>query len=400
MQAFWTMLKGNMKLVLRNKQALFLIVLIPILSTLILNLTKVDENKDPAQEFKMHVLVADASQTALSDELTILLKRNTSMIVEVLKEDVPEQKEVKEFFTQKANTSAISSFVYIPSNFETRVLNGENEDLVLLFDTGADERAELLDMNLTMALNKFSMFSKIAQGKSDVFTRLLEEAKKVETKGELVILDKKGERVSQDKKGYSFALGMFVAAITTTLIFSNTFIVGLFIKEKHNGVLKRIQLTNTSMLNYTMVKVLIAVGSLMLQTGLIMIGIRLIFKIDLGISIWIMGFLIFGLGLVLTCIGICSGVMFDNITIANYVALGFSIIANMLAGLYFPLESAPQWMQKIAMIFPQRWFVYTADKVLQGNYNVLYQYGAVIGALILFFLAISLLGFKLNRIYN
>lgn len=399
MYGFWVMLKNNVKLVLRNKQTLLLIIVIPILSTLILNMTRVEEGQDPAHEFKMNVLVVDESKTALSKELINSLQKDSSMIVEVAKEQI-DAKSAKEFFTKTANKSTLTSFIYISPDFEKKIFKGDIQEGILLFDTGSDERVQLLEANLNIVLEKFIMFSKITQGKKEAFNHLLEQAKKNETKSERVIVDKEGKAVDQNEKGYSFSLGMFVAAITLILVFSNNFIVGLFIEEKHNRVLKRIQLTNVSMISYVMVKTILAIGALTIQTGLIMIGIQMIFKVNLGISIWIMGVLIYGIGLFLTCVSICSMSFFDNIATANYVGFAVIIITNMLSGLYFPFEGAPTWMQNVAMLLPQRWFVLAADNILQGNYEVLYQYGMVIGALMLFFLAVSLLGFKLNKSYN
>ncbi len=400
MHGLWIMLKANVKLVLRSKQTLFLIILIPILSTLILNLTSVEEGEDQGYEFKMNVLVVDESKTMLSRELINDLQKDNSMIVEVAKEEGMSSEEIKAFFIKTANKSIMSSFIYIPSDFEANILQGDVKEILILFDTGTDERVKLLDAHLNSITGKFLVFSKIAQGKQETLNDLIEQSKKNETKSEVVILGKEGELAAQDKKDYSFSLSLFVAAITMTLIFSNNFIVGLFIKEKHNRVLKRIQLTNTSMLSYIAVKVILAIGSLAFQTGLIMMGVKVIVQSDLGISIWIMGFLVFGLGSVLTCVSICSMSFFDDIATANYVGFALILIANMLSGLYFPFEAAPTWMQNVAMLLPQRWFVIAAGGALRGNEEVLYQYGWVIGALALFFLSVSLLGFKSRRNYN
>jgi len=400
MNIFWVMLKANYKLVLRNKQTLFLIILIPLLSTFILNMTSVSEGQDPAREFKMNILVVDESKTVLSKELINSLQKDNSMIVDVSEEKGISIGAVKDFFIKTANKSSITSFVYIPSDFEEKILQGAVKETILLFDTGTDERAKLLEAHLNMSLSKFSMFSKITEGNDKAFHSLLEQAAKNETKSHTVIVDQEGKVIPHNEKSYSFSLGMFVAALTMTLIFSNNFIVGLFIKEKHNRVLKRIQLTSVSMLSYVLVKLALALGALIIQTGLIMIGINIIFQVDLGMSIWIMGLLIFGLGLVFTCISICCVSFIDNIATANYVGFAFIIITNMLAGLYFPFEGVPTWMKNVAMILPQRWFILAADGALQGNYQVLYQYGMVIGALMTFFLAVSLLGFRLNKSYS
>lgn len=400
MNAFWVMLKTNYKLVLRNKQTLFLIILIPLLSTFILNMTSVSEDQDPARAFKMKVLVVDESKTGLSQELINSLQKDNSMIVEVSEEKGISAESAKGLFIKTANKLDATSFVYIPRDFEKKILQGDIEESVLLFDTGTDERVQLLEAHLNMALSKFLMFSKIIGGDEKKFADLLEQSKKNETKSKTVIVDQEGKGILLNEESYSFSLGMFVAALTMTLIFSNNFIAGLFIKEKHNRVLKRIQLTSVSMLSYVLVKAILALGSLIVQTGLIMIGIKIIFQVDLGMSIWIMGLLIFGLGLVFTCISICSVSFFDNMETANYVGFALITITNMLAGLYFPSEAVPTWMKNIAMLLPQRWFILAADGVLQGDYQVLYQYGMVIGALMLFFLAVSLLGFKLNKSYS
>jgi ABC-2 type transport system permease protein len=391
------MMRANFKLVFRNKQSLFLMILIPILSSCILSLTHIEEGQDQAHEFKMNVLIVDESKTVLSQKLVNSLRKDNSMIIQVAEAEGIGKESIKDFFTKTANKSIITSFIYIPKDFNKKIFKGDTEEAILLFHTGTDERIQLLDLHLNMILQKYLMFSSIIQGEEEAFNHLLEEEKKNETKSETRLLDQEGEVIPQNEEGYSFSLGMFVAALTMTLIFSNNFIVALFLKEKHNRVLKRIQMTHTSMLSYVCVKVILAVGSLIIQTGLIMLSIKMIFKINLGISIWLMGLLILGLGLVFTCASICSASFFDNITTANYVGFALIIITNMLSGLYFPFESVPTWMKNIAMLLPQRWFILAADDLLRGSYGVLYQYGMVIGALMLFFLSVSSLGFKYNR---
>ncbi|HHX62220.1 MAG TPA: ABC transporter permease [Epulopiscium sp.] len=400
MNTYWVMLKANFKLVFRNKQTLFLIILIPLLSTLILGITSVEEGQDPAREFKMNVLVVDESKTVLSQELINSLQQDPGIALKVSEEKGISTESIKEFSIRAANKSVATSIIYIPSDFEKKILQKDMQDIILLFETGTDERVHLLEAHLEMVMSKLSMFSKIASGNEKIFTDLLEQAKKNETKDHIVMVDDTGESIRPSEKSYSFLLGMFVAALTMTLIFSNNFIVGIFIEEKHNRVLKRIQLTSVSMLSYVMVKATLALGALIVQTGLIMFGINTILQIKLQMSIWIMGFLIFGLGLVFTCISICSVSFTDNIATANYIGFGFVTITNMLAGLYFPFENVPVWMKNIALLLPQRWFVLAANRVLQGNHQVLYHYGMVIGALMVFFLAASLLGFKLNKGYS
>ena len=397
MKGLWTMLKANLKLVLRSKQALLLILMIPILSTCILDLTTIEEGADPDRAYKMETLIIDASESALSEALIDRITDNDYMIAKIEKGIEIKHEDLKNDLTQRANQSEAACFIYIPKDFEDRILKGNRKESLYLFETGADERWALLDMNLNTVLNRFYILQEAAEGKEETFWQLFEEVKNSATDSEKILINKDGKSSLENKKGYSFSLGMFAAALTITLIFSNNFIVGLFIKEKQNKVIKRIKLTHANMFTYTLAKIITAVGVLIIQTSAILAGIKVIVKLELGIPLWMMGLLIFGLGLVLSCVCICCAAVFEHLSTANYAGLAFIIIGNMLAGLYFPLEVAPGWMQNAAMLLPQKWFVFSADKLLQGNNLALIQYGGVMMAFMIFFLAVSLLGFKVNK---
>ncbi len=400
METFWMMLKVNVKLILRNKQSFFLILFIPVLCTLILNLTTRDEEKDPAHEFKMGVYILNESGSELSNRLIETLENDPSMIIERTDSRISHEESVESFFIKKANRSMKSSFIYIPKDFENKVINGDAQDLILFYDTEADERAKLLEVHLNTFLVKYLMFGRVAQGNKEVFYDLINKDKESKIQYTNVIIDKEGDVISHNQAAYSFSMKMFVAALTVVMIFGNNIIIGLFFKEKHNQVLRRIQLTRASILNYTSAKIILAVISLSIQTVLIMLSIQLMVNADLGIGISTIGILIFGLGLVMIAVSTCSAVFIDSISTANYLGVGLIAITNMLAGLYFPLETAPAWMQNAAMFLPQRWFVFTASEVVLGNKHAFYQYGIVVGAMMIFFLAIALFGFKMNKSYS
>lgn len=396
MIGFFIMLKSNVKLVIRNKTLIFLLLLIPLISTLIL---KIPLNRDDSETaiFKMSVTVFDNSSTLLSEELINLLKSNSSFIVNV-KKDVPKDLiSAKEKATDLANKSIINGFIYIPSDFSDSVIKGKTDDIITIFSTGTDERVKVLENNINMILLRFNMYSRASNGDKGIFEELMKKAEQDKTASESVPVISGERALNSTEKSQVKNFGYFVAILAMTLMFSGNFISSIFIEEKENRILKRITLTKSSMLNYAMVKGLAAFIALIVQVTIIIIGIKVFVKVDVGINLTGITILILGLGLIFNSLSLALGTIFENLSSSNYLAFFIASISSLMAGLYFPLDITPEWMQNVSLIMPQRWIIKTAEQMLLGVNNAVMLFGIIVLAYMTLFLTIGFLGLKMNN---
>lgn len=388
------MLKCNIKLMLRNKASIFLIFLIPLFSTLILRIQISSMNT--MDTLRMSVIVFDNSSSSESDELLRVLKNNSTYNITVEEGTTNNLEDAKERSINLANKSINNGFVYIPSDFSKAIFNGFDDNVITIFTTGTDDRLNVLKSNIDMVLLRFNSYSKVANGDKEVFKELMERAELGKTVGESVSISEGEKILDNTGKNKIYDFGYFVAIMSIALIFSGNFISDIFIEEKNNRVLKRITITKSSMLNYGVVKAIASLGILIIQTTMVVIGIKLFVSVDLGMDLGEIAILTFGLGLIFNTLRLALGTIFESVSTANYLAFFIVTISSLMSGLYFPIDTVPKWMQNISLLMPQTWIVKTAEQILLGISGWIILFGVIVMAFVSIFMAIGFLGLKFN----
>jgi ABC-2 type transport system permease protein len=398
MNSYKIMLKTNLKLLLRNKFTFVLMFLIPLLAPLVLN---IPVNPDYLEnQIKLSVCIIDTSKSQLSQILIERLKDDESLIVTCKEDNIPALDELDAFLIDTANHTSIRTYIYIPSDFEDKVLSGEIKNLITLYDSGHDQRTDLLKGSLQSVFSRFYLYSNVSRGDSKSFYALLNSANSDKTQKEVVTLQSSSNMLTYNASPKVEPIRYLIAIICAAIFFGSVSIISIFIKEKENLVLKRITLSPAHPITYIGVKLSLGIISLIIQIGVMMLSIKTFTHLSMDISLLHMGLLILGLGLVFLSMSVCLGICLDSIDKVNYFALCIIVLSSMLAGLYFPIELSPKWMQNIALLFPQRWFIYTVDQLILGHTNVLYLYFSVAFGFVIFFISLALLGYKMNNKVN
>ncbi|HEY5525705.1 MAG TPA: ABC transporter permease, partial [Clostridium sp.] len=159
---------------------------------------------------------------------------------------------------------------------------------------------------------------------------------------------------------------------------------------------KRITITKSSMLNYGVVKAIASIAILIIQTTMVVIGIKLFVNVDVGMNLGEIAILIFGLGLIFNTLRLALGTIFESTSTANYVSFFMVTISSMMSGLYFPIDTTPKWMQNVSLLMPQRWIVKTAEQILLGASGWAILFGVIVMAYVAIFMSIGFLGLKFN----
>ena len=388
------MLKYNIKLMLRNKASIFLIFLIPLAATLILRIPLSSNNT--MDNHKLSITVFDNSSSSESNELIGVLKSNSTYNITVEEGTTGDLEDAKEKSINLANKSTNNGFVYIPSNFSESIINGMDDNVITIFTTGTDDRLNLLKSNIDMALLRFNSYSKVAKGDKEVFKQLMERAELGKTVGESVSISTGETTLDTNGKNQIFNFGYFVAIMSIALIFSGNFISDILVEEKNNRVLKRITITKSSMLNYGVVKAIASIAILIIQTTMVVIGIKLFVNVDVGMNLGEIAILIFGLGLIFNTLRLALGTIFESISTATYLSFFIVTLSSMMSGMYFPIDTTPTWMQNVSLLMPQRWIVNTAEQILLGTSGWAILFGVIVMAYVAIFMSIGFLGLKFN----
>lgn len=388
------MLKYNIKLMLRNKASIFLIFLIPLASTLILRIPLSSNNT--MDNHKLSITVFDNSSSSESNELIGVLKNNSTYNITVEVGTTGDLEDAKEKSINSANKSTNNGFVYIPSNFSESIINGMDNNVITIFTTGTDDRLNILKSNIDIALLRFNSYSKVAKGDKEIFKQLMERAELGKTVGESVSISTGETTLDTNGKNQIFDFGYFVAIMSITLIFSGNFISDILVEEKNNRVLKRITITKSSMLNYGVVKAISSISILIIQTIMVVIGIKLFVNVDVGMNLGEIGILIFGLGLIFNTLRLALGTIFESTSTTNYLSFVIVTMSSLMSGLYFPIDTTPKWMQNVSLLMPQRWIVKTAEQILLGTSGWAILFVVIVMAYVAIFMSIGFLGLKFN----
>lgn len=395
MTGFFIMLKANLKLILRNKASIFLVFLLPLASTLMLKLPE-DRGDLEDSNVKMSIQIFDNSSSQLSKELINKLESSGSFIITINEDTVEDLDLAREKAINIANRSTTNAMVFIPVSFSEDIVKGNTENLITIFSTGRDERVKVLESNINTVLSRFNMYHKFAKGDKTVFQQLLTAAEEQKTTRGSIEVSSTAKGLSDRQKYQIFNLGYLVAVMAIVLMFSGNFISSIFIEEKNNQVLKRITLTNSSLLNYAIVKATLALVVLIVQVIMVSIGVRLFVNMDIGMSFIEMSVLILGLGIIFNTLSLAIGNALGNMGSANYVTFFITTLSSLMSGLYFPLEITPKWIQNAALLMPQRWVIKTAEQLLLGTGTAILLFAVVVIGYMLLFLTFGFLGLKLS----
>lgn len=417
MTGFFTMFKANAKLLLRNKGFVCCILLLPLLTLLWLaipleypiesvgdNIIEVEEGERillPMVGLEFSIKVYDASGSRSSQYLLDGLLDTGSYSVYREKATDKTITQIKEEAITTANRSNIGIQLYLPIDFEERILNGEYKEAILVLKSNEDERIPLLYENLNRLMGKMVEFSHIEPSANNdgirSYHELLEErdgnarsrVEIVSTKNSRVITAK--ERHQKENFGYA------ISFLSLSSLLIGVFITGIFLKEKEYQVLRRITLTKTKIAGYGLSKIILIIPTTILQTSIYLLGLNTFVKAEIGVSNSEFALMAFGIGITFQLLSITLGTLFDNILTVNYVAFFVWVFTSTLSGLYFPVEKASTMIKTLSYLMPQSWSIRFFDGIKGEKAGIYAMFILIMLAFCIVFLSISTLGLKITE---
>jgi len=159
------------------------------------------------------------------------------------------------------------------------------------------------------------------------------------------------------------------------------------VKEKEIGTMEQINVSPIKKMDFILSKLIPfwIIGMIVLTLGLIIAYIVYdIVPLGSYFTIYVFGaiYLVAMLGF-----GLLISTYSDTQQQSQFISFFFTLIFNMLCGLYTPISSMPQWAQDMAIFNPLRYFVEVMrDVVLKGSQfsDLLYQLIAIISFAVIF----------------
>ena len=419
MRTFLTLLKMNIRLLLRNKGFLFFLCVTPIVSTIILGLktgdsvnfeeegarSRILELKDitaravyAGDTTALIVKVYDASGTELSEY--VLEELTKSGMYSVCRADVSGM--AGEAVTEQAKKDAFDDragvLLYLKPDFDRGVLEGNLEEALLTYMVSEDERLELFDEELTEELSQLHGLAASTGMDAEEITEFLKEMEEQLPKKEVVSLSGKKDialtaeqTACRDRIGYAFAI------ITLGFLFCGVCVAHTVIEEQENKVYTRIMLSGIGRQTYLGAKLVMALMISVLQTVILGICLFVAGNTDFGMNQFAFLMLIFLLGLIFSMVSLSMGILIGDVMSANYAVFALWSISALLAGLYFPLDSTSAILKAISYLMPQKWFLRAAELLFVGDKSVYSMVICITAAYLIVILSVSGVGLKIRR---
>lgn len=419
MRTFLTLLKMNIRLLLRNKGFLFFLCVTPIVSTIILGLktgdsvnfeeegarSRILELKDitaravyAGDTTALIVKVYDASGTELSEY--VLEELTKSGMYSVCRADVSGM--AGEAVTEQAKKDAFDDragvLLYLKPDFDRGVLEGNLEEALLTYTVSEDERLELFEEELTEELSQLHSLSASTGMDAEEITEFLKEMEEQLPKKEVVSLSGKKDialtaeqTACRDRIGYAFAI------ITLGFLFCGVCVAHTVIEEQENKVYTRIMLSGIGRQIYLGAKLVMALMISVLQTVILGICLFVADNADFGMNQFAFLMLIFLLGLIFSMVSLSMGILIGDVMSANYAVFALWSISALLAGLYFPLDSTSAILKAISYLMPQKWFLRAAELLFVGDKSVYSMVICITAAYLIVILSVSGVGLKIRR---
>lgn len=416
MNGFSTMLKCNLRLLLRNKGYLISVIGIPLLATLWIwfiqysstvtttasedtSITKIhidDKVLHPEDSLSLAVKVYDASHSKASEYFINTLSEYSMFSFYLADASGMTEEEIRKNAECTANTSNLFTSLYVPSDFEELMLTGTTDTAIVLYKTTEDDRAKLLGTNSQALLTTISRYGNLANHDKDAFYKLLTKAGDIKITRELTtVSNTELTELTREQKEQKNSFGYVLAFFILSFLLSGVFISSIYVSEKNNNVLKRITLTKANFFNYIVVKLILAVITLIIEETVICIGISIMGNI-LGLTTPQFIFITSGVGLILLLLSIVIGTYTNNVVTVAFGGFFAWTISNCLAGLYFPISENSLWLQSIAKLMPQYWSMEYYDLIQVGNGGGILMYLAVTLAFLALLGCLGVLGLRLT----
>ncbi|MCR4642525.1 MAG: ABC transporter permease [Lachnospiraceae bacterium] len=408
-----TMIKMNLKLLLRTKAFWFFLILTPILSTVVLK-SKFDSSAAYMQKEEGKILelsgaddklaynggngeylvkVYDASKSRLSEGL--LQNLAGSGMYMICRADLSEQGEVftEEFVDRHMESDGfedrMGAAVYIYPGFGSASSAEDYAENIKIYDLSGDERGELLEADIEFLING------CARGGED----FLDAVNAVYEKKELIsISGRESTELTAEQVNHKTQIGYAFAFMTLGFVFSGIFVAHSAISEQKNGVFTRIGLTGTGAVKYFASKLFTAVIISLMSTGVMGACSLFMDQHDLGMSRIKYLLLIFLLGLIFSSISMLLGMIIGDVMGANVAAFSVWCLSALLSGLYFPLNDTSDFIKMLASIMPQKWFLNASEMIITGDNTAFGMVLCITVAYLCVVVSMGSLGIRLKRV--
>ena len=400
------LVKTSLKLLLRTKLLWLFLIMMPLLSTFIMK-NKVEYSaylEDEANKIELDdanekvsyngakgayaIKVYDSSKSQLSDHL--LQNIADAGMFTICRADVTDisvdDVYIKERIEFDGYEDRMGAAMFIPSDFDEKVKDGEYSDALMLYILSDDKRGEALERELRYQLsilNDPKMYKMI----EDVIPQ-----KKVVT-----IAGSSDRNLTIDQNNQKSQMGYAFSFMTLGFVFCGFFVAYNSIQEQKNGVLTRINLTKMTTLKYFISKFLSLLIIVTVMTAALSVCSLLLNMEDLGMSRCEFIGMIFMMGLIFGAMSMFIGILMGDVMGASVAAFSVWCTSGLFGGVYFPLTHTSNTLKAISFMMPQKWFLEGTEMIYVGDRHAFLMLICITAAYLSVVISLGSLGLKVKN---
>jgi ABC-2 type transport system permease protein len=353
-------IKHQIKQLVRDKKTIIAIIAVPIILTMLFN---TNEKKQ-----KSELYIIDEAHTRYSEDLLRILSYDDSIkIIDSTRDQVN---------SMMKKQKSIMALVILEDFGEAFINNkGLALELIRNYDSPENMLAEHKITNKVSIYQDMLSDSKYAM---DTFKEIgVEDSNKDiihSTLNEIINIWEEPSKHIYDSKLVSKNGKKIHWSIYTSIGFLIFFLwsvvvegIGSFIDEKENKTYKRLLSMPVSYSKLIIGKIMAIFIYGGIQIILLLLVGRFVFSIDWFENSLALGIVIFTYLFSITCIGMLFVPFIKNQRQLGTITAIFVVISSMVGGSFFPLEIAPNIVQNIAKITPQRWAIMGIVDVISNN---------------------------------
>jgi ABC-2 type transport system permease protein len=328
-----------------NVKRYYFAVLLSILGAVILSLLVYSMGNlvTDAVLAKIKVGVIDHDNSSLSKDFERYL-------TEELDYELSDQSDYEQLTTELLDKD-ISVIIEIPKGFSRTLLEG-GKPKAIVTSLEDYENAAFVEAHINSYLNSLMVLAVGAGADYKRFNQLISNYPQ-----ESITLSRTS--VAQIDKEEMFGENGFINSVGFYLMFIFTISVILafmIVDDRRKGVFNRIQISPVKPVQY-----IVGSGIFGLVLSVIMVGLFVLFlyirDIRTGIPLGIVFFLLMQFSLFTVCFSLLTALATMSRNAVTAIIIGYSTIGCILGGAYFPLNMAPDSLQKMARVLPQYWFM-------------------------------------------
>ncbi|MFD3156235.1 ABC transporter permease [Haloimpatiens sp. FM7330] len=363
MKNIFLIMKNILKQAFRKKSNIITFMFLPILGVFI----SLGLNNTGASYTKVGIV--NLNNTYLSKDMIKSIDENKNFIIR----EVEEEKIENNLLNKR-----VDCVLVIPKNFDKSIYEGNLKQLEVVSIRGKDVTA-WIENYANYYLDTLVKIGKASNNNKQIFKKIYDGYNQKKLKLQDVKIKDKSQSKSVTKQSIGLLLVFMLMASSVTSNF--------IMKDKFNRTYFRIFCAPVTKVQYIIANVIANFIIFLMQISLILLISIKVFKLDFYINVGTMFFILSCFGLVSIGFGIIIAAFSKSMAQSAQMSNVLITPTCMLSGCFWPLEMMPNFLQKLANIFPQTWILKTINSLQYGktlNEVVIYLVLVVIFAIILF----------------